>query len=176
MSRTKCWKCEIYENQNENREETRVLFCLTRNMSQNVVGRSLWARQLLQVWAGHGIAVTVGGVKVKPTWNDLLMAWQIILAQVGVSVSSLFSGHRTKGYMTETCTFLAFFPTQVPKPGFTLSWEVLVQTPRGEWRALRRQGQDLALRPACPRQLSGAGRCDTGGWGHPIFLWCSRWS
>lgn len=93
-----------------------------------------------------------------------------------MSVSSLFAGHKTKGYMAETCTFLAFFPTQLPKPGFTLSWKVQAQTPQGEWRALRRQGQELALRSACSGQLPGAGRCDTGGWSRSIFLWCHRWS
>lgn len=78
------------------------------------------ARQLLQqdqLWAEYATAKAVGRVKVKPTWNNLFMTQQILLAQVGVSSSSLFAGHRTKGSVADV--HIPDIPSQPARSGLS---------------------------------------------------------
>lgn len=78
------------------------------------------ARQLLQqdqLWAEYATAKAVGRVKVKPTWNNLFMTQQILLARVGVSSSSLFAGHRTKGSVADV--HIPDIPSQPARSGLS---------------------------------------------------------
>lgn len=162
----KTWKCGFYEKQNEKKKPS-VHFFILWTISKSMVGRSLGARQQLQwdqLWTRYMTAMLVDSVKVKPTWNNLFMTQFIYGPRWESQLVPCLEDTGSKALRQKCTRCWHSSPFSSSKQAFTWrSLQVQAQTSQGEWRALKQQGQEMALRPASLRHLSGAGRCDTGG-------------